>query len=158
VARIHPLAKRIAELEQLVESLRTDLAQALTMTEGERDTINHPRMVAYLMIAEGMPETFTPDDVADEVERLRERNALLERLFAAVEKSYGPTDAADCEEVEDDLERLVALPDEALDLAEALVEEIGPEPVQWLSRRFNTVPALRGARTAREVARVLAMC
>lgn len=141
----------LVQAEEEIAALRKELARAKAGDLGEQA---RAELDAFASIR---AELHLPThEIADEVERMAGRLALLERLFAAVVDAYGPSDAADCDQVRADLKRFTSIPDEALDLAEALVAEIGPEPVTWLAQRFRTVPALRGARTAREVAAVLA--
>jgi hypothetical protein len=144
----------IQQQEQEITELRRALAKAKA---GSLDLEADAELDAFYSIRADMPETWTPADIAEEVERMAGRLKLLEDLFAAVEDAYGPTDAANCKSTAAELKRFAALPDDARDLAEALVDELGPEPAERLARRLNTIPAFFGTRTPRDVARVLGM-
>lgn len=145
----------IQQQEQEITELRRGLAKAKAGDAGEDA---EAELDAFATIRAELDEAGndTPADIAKEVERMAGRLALLEEFMGAVEEAYGST-PEDLRYAAAELKRFASIPDECVALAEALAVEVGPEPVTWLAQRFSTVPALRGARTAREVAAVLSL-
>lgn len=140
----------LVQAEEEIAALRKELARAKAGDLGEAA---EDELYAFASIR---AELHLPThEIADEVERMAGRLKLLEDFMRAVEEAYGAS-PENLRFAAVELKRFSALPKECLDLAEALVAEVGPVPVTWLAQRFHTVPALRGARTAREVAAVLA--